>query len=223
MANSFKRDTSGASLVEFTIVFPTIVLVVLGLVDAGLMMFKWSGLRKATYEGARYSVVHDPVASNLTGTTQGSVGSVVGQSCSTSGGVSGACKEIDIYCIAGTGTTGTCYNADGSTSTTYIFQNAAFVAILDRMQSMSPAEPIDRRQVKISYQTTGLGYVGRPIGSPMNVTVSLRCMTTDMFFLSGFLNWALSPPTGCTDITVPAGIQVPPFATTLPSESMKTI
>jgi hypothetical protein len=75
------------------------------------------------------------------------------------------------------------------------------------------------QNVQISYQTSGLGFVGRPDGLPMEVTVSIRCMTHQFYFIDALMGWLFSSPAGC-DPAPAAGLSIPAFASTLPSEGM---
>ena len=47
----------GATLVEFAIILPVIVLLIMGIIDFGGMYNDWQQLRQGVREGARYSVV----------------------------------------------------------------------------------------------------------------------------------------------------------------------
>lgn len=221
MGNSLARDTNGSALLEFTLVFPLLLVVVLGIIDVGLLVFRYAGVSNATYNGVRYAVVSNPVATGVNAPTTGKNGTVNGQSCSDSSGTPTACNEIDIYCIADSGTSGSCKKVDG-TASGYAFDNGAFQRILDKMNSVSLGVPIKRQEVKISYQSTGLGYVGRVAGSQMNVTVAIRCKTTQLYFLDAFIKWGYSVPSNCSDVSPApaAGIKFPPFDSTLPSEDM---
>lgn len=219
MGNNFREDTNGATFIEAAVVFPIVLLLVGGLVDLGLMLFSWASLSKATYEGARLAVVSAPVATNVKVTTAAvTSGTALGTPCSVSGGTANKCVEFSIYCIPNSSTSGTCYNSsDNSVSTTHTFVNSAFTKIFQAMTDAGAGAKIDRQQVKISYQTTGLGFVGSK-NTPVNVTVELRCMTTELIFISSFL--PRQNPQGCTGISTPPGIVVPSFATTLPSEDL---
>jgi hypothetical protein len=66
----------------------------------------------------------------------------------------------------------------------------------------------------ISYQLNGSGYVGRPGGLPMNVTVSVQNVTHQFYFLAAIMRFF-----GGTFASTPA---IPAFATTLTSEDMAT-
>jgi len=59
------RDITGSILVEYTIVFPVFILLVLGTVDVAYMLSDWALANKAAYVGARTAVVADAVANGL--------------------------------------------------------------------------------------------------------------------------------------------------------------
>jgi hypothetical protein len=82
---------------------------------------------------------------------------------------------------------------------------------------------LQRQNVVISYQTTGLGYVNRPNGLPMNVTVSLRCMSHQFYFLGALMGWAFpNLPNSCPSPLTTNGPIISSFATTLTSEDLTT-
>ncbi len=224
------KDDRGTSLVEFTVVFPLTVLVILGTVDATLLMFDWSSATKATYAGAREAIVSDPVAGaarfNVSSYTTQSTYS--GRYCfdpsNGSADPIAKCPAVDVTCTGNnTGAGGTC--ATGS------FNKPAFDRIFQAVQNNYPYRQLDRRQVQVSYATTNLGFVGQESFSggsgelPMNVSVELRCITHEFFFVGPLLDWALSSlPVACAGITTGTepGIIMPPFYTTLPSEDLST-
>ena len=51
------RDESGAELIEFALVFPLMLLVMLGIVDFGFLFQRYEVLTNAAREGARVSVL----------------------------------------------------------------------------------------------------------------------------------------------------------------------
>jgi Flp pilus assembly protein TadG len=223
LVSKFLRDTSAAALLEFTIVFPIAMLVILGTVDASLLMFRWAELTKATYAGARYAVVSNPaVISSVGALNDPTPGAGAGASCFNSDGsvnTTANCTVFNVTCTPNQSTGATCTSGN---SISYTFQDAAFNAILAQMQTFS-SQTIDRRQVQISYQSTGLGYVQRPVGSPMTVTISLRCMTYQFFFLAPLMGWVFpAPPVACNGIGTPTGVALPTFSTTLSSEDLTT-
>jgi hypothetical protein len=106
----------------------------------------------------------------------------------------------------------------GGCTNGFRWDETAFGGIFGAMQNVFPR--LERENVVISYQTNNQGFVGQPGGLPMSVTVSIRCMTHEFYFIDALLKWTFSPPSGC-----PATLRGPPipsFASTLQSEDMVT-
>jgi Flp pilus assembly protein TadG len=221
--NRLLRESSGASLVEFTLVFPVVMLVALGSVDVAFMLFEWGEANKATFAGARRAVVLDPVATEATNPTYSTAGTQLGKPCfNPATGVAdtnSSCPTVSTVCTpAATG--GSCTNSYTWNETAFTnptATNAWQTGIFDTMQAVFPS--LQRQNVQISYTTNGLGFVGRPNGLPINVTVSIRCMTHEFYFLGALMNWAFTAPAGCPAGTR-SGPPIPAFATTLTSEDM---
>ena len=57
-----KLQESGQDLVEYAITFPIFMLIILGIIDIGRVVYSYSALQNATREGARYAIVHPCVA-----------------------------------------------------------------------------------------------------------------------------------------------------------------
>jgi Flp pilus assembly protein TadG len=217
------RDSNGASLVEFTLVFPVVMLVALGSVDVVYMLFQWGEANKAAYVGARQAVILDPVATGVTNLTYSTAGTQLGQPCFVPGtgaaNTTSNCPAVNTVCTPAT-TSGSCTNGFTWNETAFTNPSATVEwrkGIFDKMRAVFPR--LQRWNVQISYATTGLGFVGRPNGLPMNVTVSIRCMTYPFYFLGALMNWAFAAPAGCPAGT-PAGPGISTFATTLTSEDM---
>jgi hypothetical protein len=202
------RDCRGASLIEFTLVFPILILVTFGTVDVTYMLFEWNQASKAAYRGARVAIVSNPVASVIR--TQTIVNPEdMGDLCfdPATGVANGKCPTFTYTCGSVAG--GACPGYDG----------AAFTAIVQQMQQVFPR--LQPAHVQIVYQTSNLGFVGRPDGLPVTVTVSIRCMTHEIYFLGGLAQWILSGPgQGCP--AGPIGLPIPAFASSLPSEDLVT-
>jgi hypothetical protein len=181
------------------------------------MLYEWVLANKAAYVGARVAVVSDPVAAGITDPTW-DPNVQLGTSCIKNDGTANAdakCPSVTTVCTASSTSAGTCSGSPGSAT----FNSTAFDAIFNPMQQMfSRLQP---QNVQISYQTTGLGFVGRPGGLPMTVTVSIRCMTHQFYFIGALMDWVFTPPAGC-DPAPAAGPSIPAFATTLTSEDMET-
>jgi Flp pilus assembly protein TadG len=217
LASNFLRNASGATLLEYTVVFPVFLLVVFGTLDVTLMLYEWSQASKAAYMGARLAVVSNPVAGGLT-PNYAAIATQSGNLCfnAATGNASSAanCPSVNVTCIAGSGTSGSC------TPNSHSFSNTAFAPILAEMQRVYPA--LTRQNVQITYESSGLGYVGRPT-IPMNVTVSIRCRSHQFYFLGALMGWTFPPlPNSCPGPLATNGPRVPAFATTLPSEDLVT-
>jgi Flp pilus assembly protein TadG len=214
------RDIRGSVLVETTIVIPIFLLLVLGTIDTTFMFYEWALANKAAYIGARVAIVSDPVAQGITAFTYTST---PGQYCfdptTLQPASAAACPFVANWVnCTGTASSGSCDNRN------YTFDNSAFTNyIFSRMQAIFPR--LQRQNVTVSYQTNGLGFVGESAtpgamsGLPMNVKVSVSCMTHQFYFLSGLMGWAFGKPAGCSANTL-AGPSIPAFASTLQSEDM---
>lgn len=215
MVNRLKNDSSGAALLEFTVVFPIVMLIVLGVIDVTLLMIDWSTYNRATYSGARIAAISDPVALGINAVI---AGTSAGDACidATTGNSTGNCTARNAATCIATGAT-----SGGSCTGGYGFSNTALDTIVAEMRKVF--SNLDRRQVSVTYTPIMMGYVGRPDGFPMNVTVSIRCVRHQFFFLHTLMKWTMpAAPTACSGINVPAGVVMPAFATTLPSEDLQT-
>lgn len=216
MANRLTSDERGATFVEFTAVFPFLMLLLLGTVDVGLLMVDWASLNRATYAGARFAAISDPVA---TGINAPIAGTLKGQSCinpATGASTANCTARAATTCVAtGSPTGGSCPG--------YTFNNTAMDAIVTEMNKLMILGTLDRRQVSVTYTPTNIGYVGRSDGFPVNITVGIRCFKHKFYFLEALMGWAF-PAAGseCNGVPMTTGILLPAFATTLPSEDLKT-
>ena len=177
----FWRDMAGSVLVEYTVVFPLFMLVTLGTVDVTYMLYEWALANKAAYVGARAAVVSNPVAQNITEDSllySQSQLTQMGQYCFdfATGTGNGNCPapSVKVDCTSSACTPNT-FDFDSSA-----FTNANGTGIFDRMKVIFPR--LQPENVTISYQLNGSGYVGRPGGLPMNVTVSVQNVTTSFIF-----------------------------------------
>jgi Flp pilus assembly protein TadG len=189
----------GSSLIEFTLVFPLLFIVLFGSVDVGFMLFEWMLANKAAYVGAHRAIVSDPVAQGINNPAYDPL--LTGLPCQDplTGNATGNCPVVQPSIC----TTASCTN--------YTKDDTAFTAIFTPMQNIFPR--LQPQNVTISYQrNNNLGFSGRPGGLPMEVTVSITGMTHQFFFvgpLVSFLGGFITSTPG-----------IPPFATTLTSEDM---
>ena len=203
---SFWHDRTGSMFVEYAIVLPLFISLMLGTVDVAYMLFEWDLANKAAYVGARTAVVSSPVAQQIT--TNLTYNASAGQLCfnpangsaNTDSNGNDYCPTVSSVCTASGG--GSCTNG-------YTFDSTAFATILGNMQAIFPR--LQQQNVRISYQTNGLGFALQPGGLPMNVTVSITGMTHQFFFISSILSGTIS-----------AAPPIPAFSTTMQSEDMFT-
>lgn len=219
MANKLHSDRHGATLVEFTVALPVILSLTFGLIDIGLVLFTWAEGNRATQAGARHASVNAPVATGLNMKIAPSGSTFNGRSCfdSAKGTPTSQCVVPPPYtCQVGTGGTGSCTSSAG----TLPFDATGFTALVATMQRQFLSRRLDPRQVTVTYTPQGLGYVGRP-DTPMDVTVSLRCMKQQLFFLDALFGWAFPPlPDACKDVAAPNGFTLPAFTTTVTGEDL---
>ena len=205
----FLKDTDGAAMVEFTIIAMLALTFLLGAVDFFFAFSQWNSVVKAVERGARIAAVSTPVDNglrNLTGLVSGvnqpgdpmpaNYFSIICQGASTSGG---SC----------TGTRAGTYNASamnqivygrGSSLSCTDATSAYSVGMCDIYSRITPAN------VTVEYQQTGLGFVGRPGGPVPTVTVSIRNLSFEFFFLNSLLRFG--------------PIQMPPISATVTGEDL---
>jgi Flp pilus assembly protein TadG len=160
-------------LVEYSIVFPLLMLVTLAAVDLGYLLWEYSQAARATAVGARLAVVSSPVAQGIDGTTYNDHW---GEWCAdpATGTDAGLCASVDSVCMV-----------DGC-SNGYTMDTTAFRAMVAKMAAVFPRVTADN--VTVRYQTSaGPGFVAQ-IGMPLSVSVSLRDMWHEFYFLPGFSN-----------------------------------
>lgn len=172
LASRLLDNESGASFVEFTVIFPLLFMVTFGLVDLGLLMFSWADANRAVQAGARYAATNDPVAAGIQGAVQGADTSVKsGTFCVDEDGYT-KCQLRPTYECKGS--EGTCKVVSG-TGPDLPFRTAPniFEGILGSMNIFSRS--LNNAQVIVTYTPVEQGYVGQPT-TPMNVTVTLNCV-----------------------------------------------
>jgi Flp pilus assembly protein TadG len=161
------RDQTGATMVEYTLVFTLMMLLTFGLVEFGVVFYQYNAAEKATQIGARYIATRGPVLTGVGDCAPASTSSYsAGTYCSN---VSGA-----------TGAIATC-NANAPSGNC---QAAVLTALVAKMQQYAPN--IQAQNVQVIYRGVGLGFVGRGAPVPM-VTVRLTGMTYSYITLNALL------------------------------------
>jgi len=171
-------NQKASTAAEFAMVLPLLIILLLGLIDAGRFMWTCNRAEKATQMGARYAVATDIIPAGLVGyrfAVSGGIpqGDQIPQS--SFGGANCQSSSGTVTCTC----TGTCPNL-GTPNTT------AFNNIVARMRLFMPELTADN--VKVDYTYSGLGYAGDPNGidvAPL-VKVSLRNVLFRANLLAGF-------------------------------------
>lgn len=144
-------------------VLPLLVLFLLGIVDAGRMMWTWNQAEKATQMGTRMAIVTDMVPGGLFAynyaTTLGQ-----GAPIPTSAFGATTCSKPS------TAVSCTCTTSPCPTLTP--INSMAFDAIVTRMTFILPM--LDASNVSIDYENSGLGYAGDPNGPDVAPIVTVR-------------------------------------------------
>jgi Flp pilus assembly protein TadG len=198
------RDSDGAVLVEVTVMMTIIFVFILGSIDFLLLFYQWNMAAKAAEIGARIAAVSDPVAAGLNQTA-------------SSGSLGGSLPSFTVSCTSSIadGSAGTC-TCSGTCTNVGSYTPAPMQAVVFGRGSASCTDGnstynvgmcdiftrIDATNVRITYTQTGLGFAGRPGGVVPTITVELRNMPFQYFFLGGLLGFAnINIPTVRTTIT----------------------
>jgi Flp pilus assembly pilin Flp len=197
-----RRDEDGGTLVEYALVAPLLMTLIVGAIDLSYMLFQWQGAVKATQIGARLAIVMDRAAPGLA-SFDGSGNAAIGLSCMGADGLPiAACNFGTVTCTSKNGCTcvgAHCAGIGGAPGPT-------FTTILKQMQIVLPQLAATNLQIK--YTANGFGYVGFPASA--NVTVSIVGLKYQFFALSAF------------ETVFPASMSIPASSATLASEDLKS-
>lgn len=182
----FRRAEEGATLVEGLIVFPIILLTFATFIEFSVAMVQWNQTVKAMQFGARMLAVSDPVVDMAPFTAD------YPSNPPTQGGPVPA-AAVTVVCGADSATpcdqTGLNRLVFGSDGVCGPVANTR-LGMCDLNGLITPAN------IRVTYYRSGLGYVGRPGGPVVSITVETRNLTFNFFFLGALL--------GLNNITIPA-------------------
>ena len=149
-------NRTAASAVEFAMVLPILLLLLLGVIDVGRLMYVWNMAEKSTQMGVRYAVVTDMVPSNLNNDFTVSHNLVGGNPVPV--GVFNFTECNTTNCTPNWGYNATAYNA-----------------IVARMANFYRGVGTEaNNRVVIRYDNVGLGYAGDPSGPDVAALVTVR-------------------------------------------------
>jgi hypothetical protein len=212
----FVNDRTGNVLVETTIMITIVFTFVLGSVDFLFAFYQWNAAAKAVEMGARIAAVSAPMTNGLNALSHAVLSSSVS--------VGSAMPAFTVTCDGNAGTASGSCGCSGSCAGVSGFNTAAFrdmvygrgsssctdatSAYFAGMCDVFPRIAQANADVRVVYAQTGLGYAGRCGGPVPTITVSLRNLPFQFFFLSGFLGFA--------------NINLPSLATTVSGEDLSS-
>ena len=156
------RAQRGSSSVEFAMVLPLLILFVLGIIDAGRLMWSYNRAEKAAMMAARYAAVTDmvPGPSSNASTLAGKDFTL-----QANGAVPGG-QPVPITAFDFTDcTSGSCTGGWG-------YDGAAFTAIVNRARLFMPE--VTAANVQIRYKNVLLGYAGDPNGPDVAPLITVK-------------------------------------------------
>jgi hypothetical protein len=206
------RDENGSVLVEVTVVMTIMFVFLLGSVEFLFVFYQLNAATKAVQIGTRIAAVSGPVAAGLNGLSTAVVGDFVPPGARMPNFVV-TCDGSDERC--------TC-SADGACPGDVAYDRAAMATIIFGRGSSSCLDAtsfydtgmcdifprITAANVVIVYAQTGLGFAGRPGGPVPTITVSLKNLPLQFFFLSGLMGFDR--------------IQIPPLSTSITAEDLSS-
>ena len=193
----FTRDNKGSTAAEFGLVLPLLILLLLGVVDVGRLLYTWNEAEKATQMGARFAVVTNPIAGDLVSHDFTGDGLSPGDTVSTA-------IFSHLECV-----NGKCQNCSGSVCSNftngYGYNATAFTNLVQQMASFFPA--VKAANVQIDYDNAGLGYVSDP--NAPNVAAFVTVRLKNLTFTPGLfklLGTSITLPDFKTTLTMEDGV-----------------
>ncbi len=161
MSRPFRQiaaSNAGNTGIEFTLLLPLLILLLLGFLDAARYMWSVNRAEKATHMGVRYAITTDMVAANLSSYSFTENGLAQGVSIPTSEFVGVTCNSTS------------CTNKGSGPVPGY--SATAFNNIVARMRLFMPE--IQRENVIIEYDNSGIGYAGDPNAPDVAALVTVQ-------------------------------------------------
>lgn len=200
---TFWQDTRGVALAEALVTFPLVMLVFAAFVEFGYAMSQWNQTVKALQYGARLAAVSDSVNDNFQPVTAASTANpaLVGKAIDPSqAGITktwncagDACNAQLNRIVYGSTAAQTC-------------QPLGTAGIRTAMCHIN--KRIEKSNIVVTYERSGLGYWGRPEGAVVTVRLQTQYITFDLPVLGALL--------GLDNITIPA------HPVTITTEDLKT-
>ena len=178
-------DQTASTAAEFAMVLPLLLLLTIGLIEAGRFMWTCNRAEKATQMGVRYAVATDIVPGGLVNYSFVGATRSDGTTITQGDAINDPSVFAGATCLSSSGTVTCTCDTSGSCPDLGTPNPTAFNDIVARMQLFMPELTADN--VKIDYAYSGLGYAGDPNGidvAPL-VKVSLRDIVFHARLLAG--------------------------------------
>ena len=211
LARDIALDERGAVLVEVSVVMTIMLVFLLGSIEFLFVFYQRNAAAKAVQIGARLAAVSDPVAHGLNGLSAAVLGPRIPPG--------SAMPDFVVTCD---GSTSRCTCSSGSCPAELAYNAAAMSMIVFGRGSSSCGDAksiydagmcdifgrITPANVIITYAQSGLGFAGRPGGPVPTITVSVKDLRLQFFFLRGLA--------GLDDL------QIPPSTTSMTAEDLSS-
>lgn len=190
-------NEDGAVLVEGLLVIPILILFMAAFVEFGFAMFQWNQTVKAVQIGARQLAVSDPILEDMAPFT--------GDLTDLDAGQAVPATVVSVSCGAGS----TACSADGMARLILGSDGACNADLAGSVSGMCDFFPLlSADNVLVTYRRDGLGYVGRPSGPVLSITVETVGVTFDFLILDALIGTNSIP--------------MPPHSATFTSEDLST-
>ncbi|ANT63763.1 hypothetical protein AYJ57_25165 (plasmid) [Salipiger sp. CCB-MM3] len=171
--SGFLSDTSGLAMTEMLIIFPVFMVIVGAMIEFGALMFQWNQTVKGMQLGARLAAVSTPLTD---------ISSLNSFETAVSQGDPTPNEALAISCGAGT-------TACDATELGRLLNGGdacgAFTTGLVGVCDVAPF--IGAENLRVTYYRSGLGYVGRPFGPVLSITLEVRNLNFDFFLLDDLI------------------------------------
>lgn len=181
------RHDGGATLIEFTLVVWILLAMTFAIVEFSIALWQYNATVKANFQGVRYAVQSNPVASALT-----TYNAVLDDDLQP-----GQSLTLPNFTVRCTAASCTCVAGDCSGIGALDHDAAAFNAIVAAMRPVVPFVSVEEltERVFVEYDHVGLGFAGRPGADIVPiVSVGMTNHTYDFIAMQafGFSSWPIA-------------------------------
>ena len=199
---SLLRGESGTAMVEGLIVFPLVLLAIAAFFEFGYAVYQYNQTVKALQYGARRAAVSDYLIALPNNDADGIPDALISDYVNDAG-TPVPSTVVSVSCGVGT----TACDTDELNRLVYGSDDTCTTNLGTSMPGMCDYnDRIRPENVLITYYRAGLGFIGRPSGPVVTVSVEVPNLTFDLPFIGALL--------GFNEFTIPA------HAVTLTSEDL---